>query len=480
MDLSIDFAVATLVTGLLVAVLVQTVRMRGMLSDLTLQNRRLREAGCNDDLTGLTNRRVLQEIIDLEIAQARRLESRVGLAILDVDNLKLVNDGLGIAAGDLVLTSLAERLERFTRESDTLARLGGDQFALLISKCDDLSDILNAIDRLRRIWEEPLSIDGHQLRVSCSVGLSVYPDDAGDPSELLRNAGTALAQAQERGVDSLAVFSEPSDRLAHQRLVRGQELRLALLNDQFELHLQPLVSIPDGRLTGAEGLIRWRHPTEGLLAAGRFIPLAEQLGLMPELSTWVLREICRRNSEWLAAGLPIVPISVNVSARHFGSDDVPGVVAGILGDSRLDPRFLHLEVTESAALHDVELMTAELGRLREMGVLLHLDDFGTGYSSLSYLMRYPLDVLKIDRSFVTGLHEKDQSRAIVKATIAMAESLGMGVIAEGIETEQELGCLVELGCRSAQGFLLGKPMPCDEFEEILKAGRVEVPDTRAA
>ncbi len=479
-DVSLEFAVSALVTGLLVAVLLQTIRMRGMLSQLTLQNTQLKQASGNDDLTGLTNRRILQEILGLEIAQAKRSRGRVGLAILDVDGLKLVNDGLGVAAGDQVLTTLAERLGRLTRESDTLARLGGDQFALLISRCDDLSEILTAVERLRGIWAEPLSVDGHQLRISCSIGLSVFPDDAGDPAELLRNAGTAVGQAQEQGADRLSVFDESSNRLARERLVRGQELREALRDGQFELHVQPQVSLPDGRLTGGEGLVRWRHPVEGLLSAARFIPLAEQIGLMPQISTWVLEEICRQNSVWQEAGLKIVPISVNVSARHFRSDDVPGVVAGILRATRLDSRFLHLEVTESAALHDVELMTAELGRLKKMGILLHLDDFGTGYSSLSYLMRYPLDVLKIDRSFVSELHAKDHSRAIVKATIAMADSLGMDVVAEGIETEQELGCLVELGCRSAQGFLLGKPMPCDEFERLLEAGRVAVPGSQAA
>ncbi len=480
MEVSLEFVVSALVAALLVAVLVQTIRMRGMLGELTVQNGELKRAICRDDLTGLANRRVFQEILDVEIAQAKRFDLHVGVAILDIDDLKLVNDGLGIEAGDRVLTTLARRLARFTREADTLARLGGDQFAIIFARCENLADIFSAVYRLREVWKEPLSIDRQELRVSCSVGLSVFPDDADEGSGLIEHAGTALVQAQERGFDHLSVFDETSDRLAHERLVRGQELKRALEDGQFELYLQPQVSIPDGKLTGAEGLVRWRHPENGLMTAGDFIPLAEQIGLMPEVSTWVLQEICRRNAAWQQAGLPIVPISVNVSARHFQRDDVPHVVRKMLSKSELEPRFLHLEVTESAALHDVELMTRHFGRLKELGVLLYLDDFGTGYSSMTYLMRYPLDVLKIDRSFITALHENEQSRAIVKATMAMASSLGLEVVAEGIETESELTCLVELGCRRAQGFLLAKPMPCDEFEPLIHAGRVPVPSTQAA
>ncbi len=376
---------------------------------------------------------------------------------------------------------LSNRLTHFGREADTLARLDGDKFAILLTRCDSLSDILSAVHRLRQVWEEPLSIrTRHELQVSCSVGLSIFPGDATDAPALMEHAEAALAQAQGRGCNQLAVFNDASDRFARERLVRGQQLKQALEDGQLELHLQPQVSIPDGTLTGAEGLVRWRHHEHGLLSAGEFIPLAEQIGLMPEVSTWVLREICRQNAAWKAAGLPIVPVSVNVSARHFQREDVPNVVSGILREHGLDPRFLHLEVLESTALHDVELMTRNFDRLKELGVCLQLDDFGTGYSSLTYLMRYPIDVLKIDRSFVTRLHEREKSRAIVKATIDIADSLGLDVVAEGIETEQELACLVELGCRKAQGFLLAKPMPCDRFVRLMRAGRITLAGTQAA
>jgi diguanylate cyclase (GGDEF)-like protein len=473
-SISLEFALLVLTVALLAAFLFQSYRITRVVRELTNRESRLERATCRDDLTGLTNRRVLQEILAREVAQARRSEGHVGLAILDLDDLKLVNDGLGFAAGDLVLKTVADRLTAIGRDSDTLARLGGDQFALVVSRCGSAEDVVTAIYRLRQAWQAPLLVDGQELRISCSIGLSVFPDDAGDASELLGHAGSALLKAQELGFDSLCLFDDSSNRLARERLVRSQELKRALERGELELYLQPQVSLPDGTLTGAEGLVRWHHPEQGLLAAGEFIPLAEQIGLMPQLSSWVLEEICRRNAAWLTAGLPVVPISVNVSVRHFQTGEVPRVVGRTLARNGLDPRWLHLEVTESAALHDVDLMTEQFEALRELGVGLQLDDFGTGYSSLSYLMRYPLDALKIDRSFVAGLHFKDESRAIVKATLAMSRSLGLEVIAEGVETEDELGCLLALGCDRAQGYLLGRPMPCADFERILECGRIDL------
>ncbi len=474
MSVSVELVLLLLAAVLFGAFALQSLRIRYMLRELLDRDRRLESADRRDQLTGLTNRRVFQELLEREIAFSRRFKQPLGVAVLDVDDMKLINDGLGISAGDRVLSEIADRLQRRCRESDTLARLSGNKFGLVVAKCESVSDILTAIYRVRDTWKSPVFTEGHELRISCSIGLSLFPDDADTVSELLGHARRALAQAKERGSGSLSVFDEPADRVAHERLVRSQELKRAFEDNEFELHLQPQVSIPEGTLTGAEGLVRWRHPEEGLLTAGRFVPLAEQIGLMPELSTWVLEEICRQNARWLAAGVPVLPISVNVSVRHFQGGDVPQTVARILDESGLHPRLLHLEVTESAALHDIEMMSKQFEQLRQLGVELQLDDFGTGYSSLSYLTRYPLNVLKIDRSFVTDLQSHGERRAIVSATLAMAESLGLGVIAEGVETVEEFECLIELGCRRAQGFLLGRPMSCEKYERLLESGRVEV------
>lgn len=476
MGASIDTVLLLLGVSLLGLFCFHSLRTNRLVRELVARARRHEVASCKDELTGLTNRVVFQEILVREIANARRLGGCLGLAILDVDGLKLVNDGIGLDAGDEILRLLGQRLSSFTRDSDTLARLDGDQFALILGNCESPSEILTAVYRLRQIWNPPLLLNGQELSTSCCVGLSVFPEDASDASEILRHADSAVTQAQDRGFNHVRIFDESFDQLAANRLTRSQELRSALREGELELHLQPQASLPSGRLIGAEGLVRWRHPQEGLLTAGLFIPLAEQMGLLPELSTWVLEEICRHCAQWQAAGVPTVPISVNVSVRHFQSGDVPGTVARILEESGLDASYLKLEVTESAALHDVDLMSEQFALLRDQGIGLQLDDFGTGYSSLSYLLRYPLDVLKIDRSFVTGLHEKEHSEAIVRATLALAESLGLEVVAEGVETEDELRCLIGLGCRAAQGYLLGRPVPCDEFETVLIAGRVEIPD----
>lgn len=470
---------AALATSLLLALLFQTVRLR------RLKLERAEPLGdgahaLHDVLTGLSGRNAFQAMLEREVARARRAEDLVGLAILDVNGLKLINDDLGLAAGDEVLRALAGRLLRNSRGSDALARLEGDRFALIIAGCNNLPDILSALYRLRVVWESPCRVDGAELEVSCSIGVSVFPDDAEGVTQLLGHAETALAKAKERGFNSLCIFDESFDRLARDRLARNQQLLHALGAGEFELYVQPQISLPDGRLTGAEGLVRWRHPTEGILTAASFIPLAERLGMMPDLSVWVIEECCRLNSSWARAGFAIVPLSVNVSARHFQGGDVPAVVAAALDRSGLDPRYLHLEITESTALHDVDRMIDQLGAIRALGVGLQLDDFGTGYSSLSYLLRYPLDVLKIDRSFVTDLPDDGQSRAIVKATLAMAKSLGLEVVAEGVETLTQLTCLVDLGCRYFQGFLFAEPMPCAQFEAVLREGRIELPERATA
>ena len=428
----------------------------------------------HDPLTKLPNRAFLYELLHKQIAQAQRTGDMVGVVISDVDRLKAINDRHGHAVGDGVLGKVAERIAADVREADVLGRTGGDEFTLVVTRAQRAEDVLSVAKRLASAFEKPVQVRDQEILVSASIGVSIFPDDGPGAEELLSHAESALAKAKAEGGNSLRLFASSMNRKARLHAALEQDLRQALRRGQLVIHLQPQIALDSGRIAGMEALVRWPHPRKGLIPAGTFIPLAEDAGLMPELGSWLLREICRQNARWLSEGLPCQPISVNLSVRQLQAGDVAAVVQRALRDSGLEARYLHLEVTESIAMHEIDRASESLSRIQELGVKIHLDDFGTGYSSLSYLLSYPVDVLKIDRSFVAGLPHSEQSVNIVRLTISLAKSLNLGLIAEGVETREQLEFLRQEGCPAAQGYLLGRPMPVEEAEKLLVRGAVSL------
>ncbi len=331
----------------------------------------------------------------------------------------------GTISGDQILHELAERLQTTTREADTLARHGGDEFALLVASIDDLPGITDAMNRIWQVFEQPFEVGDPDMRISASAGIGVFPDHGDTPEQLVGRAESALQWVKGRGGKRWEIFEPSMDRQARARLKLEQDFHRADRGKELLVYYQPICRVDDGTIEGFEALVRWDHPESGLMTAGRFIPTLEQAGLMPDLGSWLWGEICRQAASWHEMGLPRIPISVNVSVRQFQAGDVAEVAAEALAKSGLSPDFLHLEITETIAMHDIGQMIDHLERCRKLGVKIHLDDFGTGYSSLSYLLQFPVDVLKIDRSFISGVPENPHSVAIVKATLALARSLGL-------------------------------------------------------
>ena len=436
---------------------------------------RVQDAGLHDPLTRLPGRALSQELLQKQLAQARRSGELVGLILCDIDDLKAINESFGHDAGDRLLQEVARRLSDDVREADSVARTGGDEFTLIVGRAETADDIQLVADRLMAGMRAPVQVEANEILISVSVGISVFPRDAAEPEQLLDNAETALAAARAQGGNRVRAFTADLGLGRRRRSALGQALRRALMRNRLCLYFQPQISLADGGIIGMEALVRWPHPEQGLIPAGVFIPVAEETGLMPELGRWLIDEVCRQNAAWCDAGLARLPMSVNVSGRQFQSDeDLALVVEEALDASGLPSELLHLEITESIALEDFERISDALFRLRRRGVKIHLDDFGTGFSSLTYLLRFPVDVLKIDRSFIAGVPASRHGAMIVRATLSLAESLELGVIAEGVEEPGQLRFLREVGCQAVQGFLLGRPLPVEEFESLLARGRVDL------
>ncbi len=436
---------------------------------------RVQDAGLHDPLTRLPGRALLKELLQKQLAQARRSGELVGLILCDIDDLRAINESYGHGSGDRLLQEVARRLSNDIREADSVARTGEDEFTLIVGRAETASDIQLVADRLLAGIRAPVEVDGREILIPVSAGISVFPRDAEQPEQLLDNAETALAAARSQGGNKVRVFTADLGLGRRRRGALGQALRRALMRNRLCLYFQPQVSLADGRLIGMEALVRWPHPDQGLISAGVFIPVAEETGLMPELGRWLIDEVCRQNAAWRNAGLARLPISVNVSGRQFQSDeDLALVVEEALDASGLPADLLHLEITESIALEDFERISEALFRLQKRGVKIHLDDFGTGFSSLTYLLRFPVDVLKIDRSFIAGVPASRHGEMIVRATLSLAESLELGVIAEGVEKPDQLRFLRAAGCQAVQGFLVGRPVPVEEFEALLARGRVDL------
>jgi diguanylate cyclase (GGDEF)-like protein/PAS domain S-box-containing protein len=427
----------------------------------------------HDFLTGLPNRVLLNDRIDRAIALASRHQKRVAVLFLDLDGFKFINDSLGHPIGDGLLQSVAKRLVGCVRGSDTVSRQGGDEFVVLLSEVQHSEDAAISARRMLQAVAEAHSVDHHDLHVTTSIGVSVYPDDGLDAEALIKNADTAMYQAKENGRQSYQFFAQAMNVRAVERQSIEESLRRAVERKEFTLHYQPKINLCTGVISGAEALLRWTHPTRGSIAPAQFIPVAEACGLILPIGAWVLREACKQARAWVDAGLPATTVSVNVSAMEFRNDNFLDGVFAVLRETGVDPRSLELELTESALMTRPESTAAILRTLRERGVQVAIDDFGTGYSSLSHLRKFPVDALKIDQSFVQQLSATEADTALVAAVIRMAQSLNLRVVAEGVETPEQLAFLRAHQCDEAQGYYFSRPVPAYQFASLLKTGICE-------
>jgi diguanylate cyclase (GGDEF)-like protein/PAS domain S-box-containing protein len=432
----------------------------------------LRHLAHHDMLTGLPNRALLLDRLEHALTRSKRASEQLAVMFIDLDNFKDVNDVLGHEAGDNVLRIATERLRACLRGTDTLARQGGDEFIVLLEDICSLSDVGLVAQKIVETLLRPISIGKHNLQLGASVGISLYPSHGVTMEELLKRADAAMYHAKAQGKNRYEVFTAELDQALLTRHKLKQELEQALERREFIIRYQPRVSLITGQITVVEALLRWNHPERGLLSPMQFLSLAEETGLIVTLSEWVLREACRQTKQWHDVGCLPIKIAVNVSGRQFRQKDFTDVTASALAVSGLPSRYLEMELTENVMMYRLETSETVFAKLREMGVAITIDDFGTGYSSLSYLKRFQVDAIKIDKSFVRDVVFDKNDAAIVKAILALAKSLDIAVIAEGIETVDQANLLTNLGCDEAQGYFFYEPMPADALERVLKAAEV--------
>jgi diguanylate cyclase (GGDEF)-like protein len=428
-----------------------------------------------DALTGLPNRNLLHDRLR-QAVYAQRLPRSIAVVFMDLDHFKFVNDSLGHSTGDLLLKAMGERLRTVLREGDTVGRVGGDEFVLILNDQSNEEIIYRAMQRIAAKVSEPISIEGKELHVTCSAGISIYPQDGRDVETLLKNADAAMYRAKEHGRSNFQFYTSEMNERVSERLSLENALRRALERNELTLHYQQKTSLKSGRIVGAEALVRWMHPEWGLVRPARFIPLAEETGLIVSIGEWVLREACRQTREWLDAGLEPGAVSVNLSVRQFRQEGLVRTVSRILEETRLNPAQLEMELTESMVMGNVDAAIAVLQGLKQLGVALSVDDFGTGYSSLSYLKDLPIDTLKIDRSFVRdiGSGAEADDGVLAQAIISLAHALHLKVIAEGVETDAQLRFLRRHGCDEVQGFFYGEPVPPDGHRALLEKAKRRV------
>ncbi len=423
----------------------------------------------HDNLTGLANRMLFKDRLALAMAHAKRNNNGLAVLFLDLDRFKLINDTLGHDIGDQLLNQVGIRLRNCVREDDTVARMGGDEFTLLLPEIMKAEHAARIAQKVVEAVRQPLKIGEHELYISTSIGIVLFPDDGQDAETLLKNADTAMYRAKENGRNHYELYASSMNAKASERLLLENSMRRALERREFVVHYQPKINVKSGGITGMEALVRWQHPKLGLVLPGEFIPLAEESGLIVPIGEWVLKTACAQNKAWQDSGFPSIRVAVNLSARQFQLQNLVEVVSRVLKTTGLDPTCLELEITESIAMQNAEHTVSVLNQLNEMGIQLSIDDFGTGYSSLSYLRRFPINKLKIDRSFVAEIGTDSHNGAIASAVIVLGRSLNMGVIAEGVEREEQLNFLKDHDCFEMQGFLFGKPMPVEDFTHFLMA-----------
>ncbi len=452
-------------------------RLTAEIDEREQAERCIRHLAQHDALTNLPNRRLLEERLQQTIEEARASDELACVMFVDLDRFKTINDSLGHSVGDRVLKAVADRLQQCLRPQDTVSRMGGDEFVLVVPRIGSPDGAAEIANRLIETVSTPYSIDGQLVRVTPSVGISLYPRDGDSVQALLGSADAAMYRAKSIGRRTLQFYTSELRSFSPERLRLENDLYGALERGELLLHYQPRFDLRDGTLSAGEALLRWRHPERGLLCSTDFIALAEDTGLIAPIGAWVLRQACEQNRRWQDAGLPIVPIAVNLSARQFRADGHLDKVAAMLGTIGLEPRMLELEVTESVLMQHRQDALAMLATLSDLGVRISIDDFGTGYSSLAYLRRFPADLLKIDPSFVRDVATEADDAVIVQAIIGLARNLQLRVVAEGVETAEQKAFLDRAGCDEAQGSLFGESMPADEFERVLRSG-IRIPACR--
>ena len=467
-------------------------RLCGTLQDITTRRQaeaEIRRLAHYDSLTGLSNRRFFLDHLEHEVARAKRTGRQLAVLFLDLDRFKRINDTLGHAAGDSLLKEAANRLRECVRDTDylarelpnagaaedghdaaqglnTVARLGGDEFTATLVDLKHAHDAAKVAQRILHALSQPFLIEGSEIFVTASVGIAVHPVDGDGADQLMKNADTAMYRAKEMGKDMYQFFAKDMNTAAFAKIMLESELRKAMERDQFVLHYQPKVDAVTGRIKGVEALIRWAHPEWGLLAPGRFITLAEETGLIVGIGNWVLESACRQLAQWRDAGFADISIAINLASPSFRQEDLVARVRAALRHHKVEPRLLQLEATESMMMSDVERTMQTLSELRQIGVRLSIDDFGTGYSSLSYLRRFPIDQLKIDRSFVAEMTKNADDAAIIAVIVSLGRTLGLEVVAEGVETLQQARLLREMECDVLQGYHFCRPLPADEVAAL--------------
>ncbi|HVR71666.1 MAG TPA: EAL domain-containing protein [Vicinamibacteria bacterium] len=437
------------------------------LAEVRMAEEKIKDLAYHDTLTALPNRLVFTDRLALAVNQAQRQGSRLAVLFLDLDHFKVINDSLGHSLGDLLLQQVAARLTGCLRAGDTVARLGGDEFTLLLPGVQGPAESERVAGKVLDTLREPFRLEGRELFVTASMGISLYPDDGEDTDTLVRNADAAMYRAKEQGRDSHRLYAPPMNEMAGERLALESALRRALAGDELVLHYQPLVEIGTGRLHGVEALLRWRHPEKGLLWPSDFLALAESTGIILPIGPWVLRTACAQAQAWHAQDLRELRVAVNLSARQFQQPDLAEHVQRALRETGLPPPRLELEITETSAMQNTELTARTFRELKALGVRISIDDFGVGYSSLGTLKRLPIDTIKIDRSVIRDITTDPDDAAIVTAIIAMAHTLELKVVAEGVDTEEQLTFLRGHGCDLMQGHLFGPAAPAEECGEGL-------------
>lgn len=439
------------------------------ITDIKKNQELLKHQAFHDSLTGLPNRSFLTESLEHAIKIAKRNKHRTAVLFIDLDDFKKINDTAGHEQGDLFLKDVSTRIQSTLRESDILGRLGGDEFLIILEDITNQNQAIEIHDRILKLFEKPFSIQGNQYVVTCSIGISLYPQDGLYPDELIRKADMAMYQAKKLGKNTFHYFDDSLERIALHRVKLESDLRKAIKENEFKLHFQPKVSLLTEQIEGVEALIRWHKSDNDIVFPDRFIPLAEDMGLITDISLWVIKETCQTIQRWNSPQLQDISISVNLSAIDFINDEFIDEALAIIHDHKIDPKRIEVELTETVLFENTHKINSALLKLKEQNIKISIDDFGTGYSSFSYLQSLHIDYLKIDKSFVMGLKDKPKSLAIVKSIIDIGSNLGLSVIAEGIETRYELNQLMISGCHMGQGYLFSKPVNEGHIIEYIEA-----------
>ncbi|HKO87819.1 MAG TPA: EAL domain-containing protein [Burkholderiales bacterium] len=452
------------------ALFVAYLLLLGLRRALTRTEERLEFLAHFDPTTNLPNRNMFNQSLEAALDRARRSGRGVALLFLDLDRFKYINDTLGHHVGDALLAAVAMRLSETVRKSDLVCRLGGDEFTVLVENVSQAESLSYMCEHLIGAVSRPFTISQQEIYIGTSVGISIYPTDAPDAETLIKHADVAMYDAKEKGRNNFQFFSSEMNVRSLRRLALENKLRHAIARNEFTLHYQPQIDLSTGQIVCMEALLRWNEAERGTISPGEFIPVAEDCGLIVAIGEWVLQQACGQMRHWRAMGFNDMRMSVNLSSRQFNQDDLLDVVTSVLRHNNLDPQALELEITEGSLMDGSEHVVAKMQRLRDLGVQLAIDDFGIGYSSMSYLKRFPLSRLKIDSSFVRDIPHDQDDVAITGAIIALAKSLGLGVVAEGVETQAQIEFLLANGCEEAQGYYYARPMPAIDVERILKAG----------